>query len=69
MTSSLKKILKALEKKNENLIEHVKDRAAHDACYWLDASKIEKELGFVDSKDFDITLNETIEWYKKEYKI
>ena len=64
----VKKILKALGK-TEKLIEHVKDRAAHDACYWLDASKIEKELGFVDSKDFDITLNETIDWYKKEYKI
>ena len=64
----VKKILKALGK-NENLIEHVKDRAAHDVCYWLDASKIEKELGFVDSKDFDITLNETIDWYKKEYSI
>ena len=64
----VKKILKALGK-TEKLIEHVKDRAAHDECYWLDASKIEKEIGFVDSKDFDITLNETIDWYKKEYKI
>ena len=64
----VKKILKALGK-NENLIEHVKDRAAHDVCYWLDASKIEKELGFVDNKDFDTTLNETIDWYKKEYSI
>lgn len=64
----VKKILKALGK-NEKLIEHVKDRIAHDVCYWLDASKIEKELGFVDSKDFDVTLNETIEWYKKEWSI
>jgi len=48
----VKQILKALGK-NENLIEHVKDRAAHDRCYWLDASKIEKELEFVDTRNFD----------------
>lgn len=63
----VKKILKILNK-SENLIEYVKDRAAHDTCYWLDATKIKNELGYVDNKDFDITLIETIDWYKKEIK-
>ena len=48
----VKKILKALGK-SESLIEHVKDRAAHDVCYWLDAAKIEKDLGFTDTRSFD----------------
>lgn len=52
--------------KDYGLIEHVEDRAAHDTCYWLDAKKIEDELGFVDRRLFGQTLSRTIEWYKKE---
>ena len=63
----VKRILHALGK-DEQLIEHVADRAAHDVCYWLDASKIEKELGFVDSQSFDATLDETVRWYCNEGK-
>ena len=48
----------------ETLVEHVEDRAAHDVCYWLDASKIENELGWKDSKSFKDTLQRTIDWYK-----
>lgn len=63
----IKKILKAV-KKPIKLIEHVADRAAHDVCYWLDATKIENDLGWVDHRKFENTLDETIEWYKKECK-
>ena len=63
----VKKILNGVNKP-EKLIEHVKDRAAHDVCYWLDASKIEKELKWVDNRTFEETLARTIEWYKKECK-
>ena len=55
-------ILKQLGK-DESLIEHVKDRAAHDICYWLDASKIKNELGWKDARDFEKTLHETVQWY------
>ena len=63
----VKKILDGVNKP-EKLIVHVKDRAAHDVCYWLDASKIEKELEWVDNRTFEETLARTIEWYKKECK-
>ena len=62
--SLVKKIL-AVVGKPESLIEHVTDRAAHDTCYWLNAAKIKKDLGFVDNRDFNATLNETINWYKE----
>lgn len=61
----VKHILNAVDK-DEMLIEHVKDRAAHDICYWLDSDKMFNELGWVDNRDFKKTLKRTIEWYKKE---
>ena len=48
-------------------IDYVEDRAAHDVCYWLDATKIQNELKWIDNRKFEDTLNRTIEWYKKEY--
>lgn len=59
----VKQILNAVGK-DETLIEHVKDRAAHDICYWLDSDKMSTELGWADSRDFKKTLKRTIEWYK-----
>ena len=59
------KILEAINRPID-LIEHVRDRAAHDLCYWLDSSKIEKQLKWKDNRKFEDTLKRTIEWYKKE---
>lgn len=61
----IKRILKTV-KKPQKLIEHVTDRAAHDVCYWLDAKKIDRELGWTDSRDFSETLTRTVDWYSKE---
>lgn len=63
--SLIKQILKTVKKPQE-LIEHVTDRAAHDVCYWLDAKKIDCELGWIDSRDFSETLTRTVNWYSKE---
>jgi dTDP-glucose 4,6-dehydratase len=41
----------------------VPDRPGHDRRYLLDASKIERELGWRPSIDFDTGLEETIRWY------
>ena len=38
--------------KSRGLITYVKDRSGHDMRYAIDASKIEKELGFKPSVDF-----------------
>jgi dTDP-glucose 4,6-dehydratase len=41
----------------------VPDRPGHDRRYLLDASKIERELGWQPSVDFDGGLEETVRWY------
>ena len=48
---------------NEKLITYVKDRAGHDARYAIDASKLEKELGWKPSILFEQGLEKTVDWY------
>ena len=50
-------------KKYEELITFVKDRPGHDIRYAIDASKIQRELGWVPQETFDSGLRKTIEWY------
>lgn len=46
-----------------SLISFVKDRPGHDRRYAIDCGKIERELGWRASKDFDAGLRETVGWY------
>jgi len=55
-------ILKVLGK-SEDLIEYVEDRKGHDLRYAIDSSKIEKELGWKLSYNFEDGMRETINWY------
>ena len=48
---------------SEKLITSVKDRPAHDLRYALDASKINKELGWSPTVTFEQGLTITIDWY------
>lgn len=48
---------------NEKLITFVKDRPGHDLRYAIDASKINKELGFKPSVKFEQGLEKTVDWY------
>ncbi len=45
------------------LISFVKDRAGHDRRYAIDASKLNKELGWEPSVTFEEGLVKTIDWY------
>ncbi len=45
------------------LIKNVKDRPGHDRRYAIDASKIEKELGWKPVETFESGLEKTIHWY------
>ncbi len=45
------------------LITYVKDRPGHDLRYAIDASKINKELGWEPSVTFEQGLEITIDWY------
>ena len=46
-----------------DLITFVKDRPGHDARYAIDASKIERELGWVPEESFETGLRKTVKWY------
>lgn len=48
---------------SDSLIEFVTDRAGHDWRYAIDASKIERELGFVPDETFETGLAKTVDWY------
>ena len=48
---------------SEKLITYVKDRPGHDLRYAIDASKINKELGWSPSVTFEEGLSKTIDWY------
>ena len=48
---------------SEKLITYVKDRPGHDLRYAIDASKINKELGWKPTVTFEEGLNKTIDWY------
>jgi dTDP-glucose 4,6-dehydratase len=47
----------------ESLITYVKDRPGHDVRYAIDASKIERELGWVPEENFETGIRKTVEWY------
>ncbi len=48
---------------SEKLITYVKDRPGHDRRYAIDATKINKELGWKPSVTFEEGLSQTIDWY------
>jgi dTDP-glucose 4,6-dehydratase len=45
------------------LITYVQDRPGHDQRYAIDASKIQRELGWVPEETFDTGIRKTVEWY------
>jgi len=48
---------------SEKLITFVKDRAGHDLRYAIDSSKLQQELGWEPSVDFEEGLDKTVDWY------
>ncbi|GAB1614618.1 dTDP-glucose 4,6-dehydratase [Pseudomonas sp. NGC7] len=46
-----------------DLITYVQDRPGHDLRYAIDASKIERELGWVPQETFATGLRKTVQWY------
>jgi dTDP-glucose 4,6-dehydratase len=51
------------EGESEKLISFVMDRAGHDLRYAIDASKLQKELGWEPSVTFEQGLEKTVDWY------
>ncbi len=50
------------------LISFVKDRPGHDMRYAIDASKLNKELGWKPSLQFEEGLEKTVDWYLSNKK-
>ncbi|BAS67833.1 MAG: dTDP-glucose 4,6-dehydratase [Gammaproteobacteria bacterium] len=46
-----------------DLITYVDDRAGHDVRYAINASKIDKELGWTPDETFATGIRKTVEWY------
>jgi dTDP-glucose 4,6-dehydratase len=59
----LDKILPANTGSRRNLITFVTDRPGHDRRYAIDASKIERELGWRAEENFESGLAKTVRWY------
>ncbi|MFW1926759.1 dTDP-glucose 4,6-dehydratase [Acinetobacter ursingii] len=52
----------------QDLITYVTDRPGHDLRYAIDASKIQKDLGWVPEESFETGLRKTVEWYLNNKK-
>ena len=59
----LDKKLNRISGSSEKLISFVGDRAGHDKRYAIDASKLERELGWKPSITFEEGLEKTVDWY------
>jgi dTDP-glucose 4,6-dehydratase len=66
----IKELCRQMDKKlarengsSEKLITFVKDRAGHDMRYAIDATKLQDELGWKPSLQFEEGLSKTIDWY------
>jgi len=53
---------------SEKLITYVKDRAGHDLRYAIDSTKLQNELGWKPSLQFEEGLTKTVEWYLENQK-
>ncbi len=49
---------------DESLLETVADRPGHDRRYAPDDTKIRTELGFEPTREFNVAMRETIDWYR-----
>lgn len=58
----IKMILRIMGK-NEDSLEYVKDRPAHDRRYAVDWTKINKELGWKPRHGFEQGIKDTVDWY------
>jgi dTDP-glucose 4,6-dehydratase len=60
---TIDEFMPALGGGSRKLISFVKDRAGHDRRYAIDATKIQRELGWTPAHKFEQGIRETIRWY------
>ena len=57
------RLLGRAESEDMNLITHVTDRKGHDMRYAIDSRKLQRELGWEPSLQFEEGIEKTIRWY------
>ena len=57
------RLLGRQENEDINLITYVTDRAGHDLRYAIDSTKLQKELGWEPSLQFEEGIEKTVRWY------
>ncbi|HTO14699.1 MAG TPA: dTDP-glucose 4,6-dehydratase [Edaphocola sp.] len=63
LCSIMDKKLERPEGTSEKLIIFVPDRAGHDFRYAIDSSKLQEDLGWMPSLQFEEGLEKTVDWY------
>ena len=63
MIKTVDRILGNQEGESLNLITYVTDRLGHDARYAIDSTKLQKELGWEPSLQFEEGIEKTVRWY------
>jgi dTDP-glucose 4,6-dehydratase len=63
LCSIMDKKLGRADGESAKLITYVKDRAGHDMRYAIDATKLNKELGWEPSLQFEEGMDKAIDWY------
>ncbi|MCQ2156813.1 MAG: dTDP-glucose 4,6-dehydratase [Bacteroidales bacterium] len=63
LIKTVDKVLGRPEGADDDLITYVTDRAGHDLRYAIDSSKLQKELGWEPSLQFEEGIEKTVRWY------
>ena len=63
MIKTVDRILGNPEGSSLDLITYVTDRLGHDARYAIDSTKLQKELGWEPSLQFEVGIEKTVRWY------
>jgi dTDP-glucose 4,6-dehydratase len=63
LCKTVDKLIGREEGTSEKLITYVKDRAGHDLRYAIDSSKLQNELGWKPSLQFEEGIEKTVAWY------
>ena len=61
--NTVDRLLGRKEGEDLNLITYVTDRAGHDMRYAIDSTKLQKELGWEPSLQFEEGIEKTVRWY------
>lgn len=63
LIKTVDRLLGREEGEDLNLITFVKDRLGHDSRYAIDSTKLQKELGWEPSLQFEEGIEKTVKWY------